>query len=70
MPTYLGLDPGLDSGQMDPNSFGKLIGSFDDASRTIKSTSGDCQGEATGSNLLQMDPNCFRILAIFLEISS
>ncbi|WMV26052.1 hypothetical protein MTR67_019437 [Solanum verrucosum] len=44
---------------MDPNSFGQPIGSFNDTSGTIKSTSGDCQGEAMRSNLLQMDPNCF-----------
>ncbi|KAH0693277.1 hypothetical protein KY285_020374 [Solanum tuberosum] len=44
---------------MDSNSFGQSIGIVDDTSGTIKSTSGDCQGEATGSNLLQMDPNFF-----------
>ncbi|WMV25546.1 hypothetical protein MTR67_018931 [Solanum verrucosum] len=44
---------------MDPNSFGQPIRSVDDASGTIKSTSGDFQEEAIGSNLLQMDPNCF-----------
>ncbi|KAH0758152.1 hypothetical protein KY290_021645 [Solanum tuberosum] len=63
LPDYLGSESGLYSGQMDPNSFGQPgsqpIGSFDDASITFKSTSGDCQREATGSILLQMDPNFF-----------
>uniref|UniRef100_M1DV21 Uncharacterized protein n=1 Tax=Solanum tuberosum TaxID=4113 RepID=M1DV21_SOLTU len=59
LPDYLRSETSFDSGQMDPNSFGQQIGSVDGASGTIKSTSGDCQGEATGSNLLQMDPNCF-----------
>ncbi|WMV25572.1 hypothetical protein MTR67_018957 [Solanum verrucosum] len=44
---------------MDSNSFGQPIGSVDDAFGTINSTSGYCQGEATRSNLLQMDPNFF-----------
>ncbi|MCD9640360.1 hypothetical protein HAX54_025636 [Datura stramonium] len=48
---------------MDPNSFGQpgsqLIGSSDDASGTLESTSEDCLGKSLGLNSVQMDPNCF-----------
>ncbi|KAG5611452.1 hypothetical protein H5410_022733 [Solanum commersonii] len=50
----LGSELGLDSSQMNPNSFGQpksqLMGSSDDASRKFNSTSGYCLGEAPISN--------------------